>query len=290
MPAPHTTSLRREIASTVAVLADQDDFTAMRQYQTFAFDDHARYLDHVDDLLRTLAAEDGHVTVSLFDPEDYTDYCADTGIEPDDPASRTRYTAELAATGPRIPYTGQPLADLIKTLVDTAVRHATHAYATMLLADAGNCPDCGQDIAHAAFEYASRLLLRILDAAGPGTHHFVCSIPAADETLIAGLHATRDTTGATHFPDAENAEFLTVLAVGIALGSHGGLVLRTTTPGARDRAHGWRLLHGRLHPLTEAEVFNAYWTDAHTGELIAPELHVDYRAGFPLTLDDRPHC
>ncbi|MFI8517906.1 hypothetical protein ACIGEZ_08805 [Streptomyces sp. NPDC085481] len=289
----HTTAsmrraLRREVPSTVALLADEEDFTAMRQYETFAFDDHTRYLAQIEALLKTLAGQGGHTTVALFDPEDYAEYCADTGLDPDHPASRSRYTAERAATGPRVTYTGQPLDALVPLLIDTAVRRATWEYATMLLTEAGECADCGQDIGRASFDRASHLLLRLLDAAGPGTHHLVCSVPATDEQLLAVLHATREATGPARLDSSEGAEFVTVLATGIALDTPGGVVLRTSTPGAPDRLHGWRLHHGRLHPLSEAEVFDAYCTDARTGEPIAPEAGVDYRAGFPLGPDD-PH-
>ncbi|WP_329418833.1 hypothetical protein [Streptomyces sp. NBC_01268] len=285
-------ALRSEVPSTVALLADEEDFTTMRQYGTFAFDDHTRYLAHVEELLRTLAAEGGPTTLALFDPEEFADYCADTGLDPDHPTSRGRYTAERAATGARLAYTGQPLATLVPALVDTAVRRATWEYATMLLTDAGTCADCGKDIGHASFERASRLLVRLLDTAGPGTHHLVCSVPAGDEQLLAVLHTSRDTTGPARLDSSEGAEFVTVLATGIALGTPGGVVLRTHAPDAPARLHGWRLHQGRLHPLTEAEVFDAYCTDARTGEPISPEPGVDYRAGFPLTPDDddtHPH-
>ncbi|MEU8522205.1 hypothetical protein [Streptomyces sp. NBC_01216] len=282
-------ALRREVSSTVGLLADEDDFAAMRRYATFVFDDHPAYLRQVEALLKSLSTRGGHTSVVLFDPEDYAAYCRDTGLDPDHPASRGRYTAELAATGTRVPYTGQPMTDLAPTLIDAAVRRATWEYATMLLTDTGDCADCGQAVGHAAFDRASRLLTSLLDAAGPGTHHLVCSVPAGDEQLLAALRTTRDDTGPARFGSGEGAEFVTVLAAGIALDSPGGLVLRTTRPGARDRLHGWRLLRGALVPLTEAEVFSAYCTDARTGEPVSPEPHADYRAGFPLTPDgDRP--
>ncbi|MEV4950345.1 hypothetical protein [Streptomyces sp. NPDC053755] len=291
MAQPSTTAslrraLRREVPSTVALLADEDDFAAMRHYATFRFDDHPAYLRQVEVLLRDLATRGGHTTVALFDPEEYAAYCHETGLDPDRPDSRSRYTAELAATGARVPYTGQPMTDLVPALIDTAVRRATWEYATMLLSDTGDCAECGQDIGRAAFDRASRLLLRLLEAAGPGTHHLVCSVPAADEQLLALLHTSRDDDGPARLDSAEGAQFVTVLATGIALDSPGGVVLRTSAPGARDRLHGWRLAHGKLLPLTEAEVFNAYCTDARTGEPIAPEPHADYHAGFDLAPDD----
>ncbi|MGI5483935.1 hypothetical protein [Streptomyces lavendofoliae] len=279
-------ALRREVPSTVGLLADDQDFTAMRRrYRTFTFDDHETYLHQVEELLKTLVGEGGHTTVALFDPEDYAAYCAETGLDPDTPASRSRYTAEIAATGACVAYTGQPIDRLVPTLVHRAVRQATWEYATMLLTDAGECADCGQDIGRAAFDQATHTLTRLLDAAGPGTHHLVCSIPA-DEQLLAVLHTDRPPTGPAVLDTTEAAEFVTVLAAGIALESPGGLVLRTTTPAAPDRVHGWRLDRGRLVPLTEAEVFNAYCTDADTGEPLPPEPGVDYRAGFDITPDD----
>ncbi|WP_418955900.1 hypothetical protein [Streptomyces tritici] len=284
---PLRRALRREVARTLGVLADAEDFATMAaRYPSFPFDDHLTYLHEVDRLLRTLASQGGHTTVALFDPHDYADHCADTGSDPDTPAARSRYTAALAATGPHVPYTGQPLAELLPDLIDAAVRHATHQYAALLLAEAGACAECGQDIGRASHGRAVLLLRRLLDTAGPGVHHLVCSIPAPEETLLAVLHVE---TGPAHPPPLRPtgpcAEFLTVLAAGIALHGPGGLVLRTSRPGARDRLHGWRLDRGNLIPLTEAEVFDAYCTDADTGEPLAPEPHVDYRAGFDVTPD-----
>ncbi|MFB8081203.1 hypothetical protein [Streptomyces sp. NPDC056013] len=283
-PANLRRALRREVPSTVGLLADEHDFTAMRRYRTFVFDDHATYLRQVEALLRTLATQGGHTTVTLFDPEEYAAYCAETALDPDHPTSRSRFTAHLAATGARVTYTGQPLSTLLPELVDTAVRHATWEYATTVLATTGDCATCGKDIGRAAFERASRLLARLLEAAGPGTHHLVCSVPAADDQLLAVLHAD-GTTAPTDVEETAAAEFTAVLAAGIVLGAPGGLVLRTTAPGARDRLHGWRLTGGTLTPLTEAEVFAAYCTDARTGEPLSPEPGVDHRAGFPLTPD-----
>ncbi|WP_175408403.1 hypothetical protein [Streptomyces sp. TRM64462] len=279
-------ALRREVPSTVGLLADAQDFAAMRRYRTFAFDDHTTYLRETERLLKSLATSGGHTTVALFDPDDYAAYCTETGLDPDSPASRSRYTAEIAATGARVPYTGQPIDELVPLLIDTAVRHATWEYATMLLTDAGQCADCGQDIGRAAFDQASRAVLRLLTDAGPGTHHLVCSIPTAADNLLAVLHTSRTDTGPAVLDSAEGAQFVTVLAAGIARETPGGLVLRTTAPGTTDRLHGWRLDQGRLVPLTEAEVFNAYCTDADTGEPLPPEPGVEYRAGFELAPDD----
>ncbi|MFF6786807.1 hypothetical protein [Streptomyces sp. NPDC012510] len=268
--------LRREITGTIGLLADEHDFTAMRRYRSFTFDDHTTYLQQVEALLRTLAAQGNHTTVALFDPEEYAEFCADTGLEPDTPASRTRFTAELAATGASLPYEGQPLTELVPELIDEAVRLATWEYATTFLAQIGDCASCGEDIGRASFARAMHLLKRILDTAGPGERHLVCSVSARPQALAAVLHADQNADGATELDESEALEFATILALGLATRSPGGLVMRTTAPDATDRVYGWRLHGDGLAPLTAGEVFDAYCTDIDSGDLVSPESGVDY--------------
>lgn len=281
-------TLRREVPSTVGLLADEQDFAAMTRYRTFTFDDHAAYLQQVDGLLRSLAAQGVHTTVALFDPEEFEEFCRDSGLDPA-AASRTRFTAQIVAGGAALPYTGQPIGRLVPLLINEAVRRATWEYATMLLARPGNCADCGEDIGRSAFERASRVLMRLLEAAGPGTHHLVCSVPAEEEQLLAVLHAERPGDGPVRLDDADGLDFVTVLAAGIAVESPGGVVLRTSGPDTADRVRGWKLDRGRLQPLTAGEVFSAYCTDAITGEPVSPEPGVEYCAGFTIDEPDRHH-
>ncbi|GAA3369041.1 hypothetical protein GCM10020367_09820 [Streptomyces sannanensis] len=281
-------TLRREITGTLGLLTDAQDFAAMRKYRSFAFEDHETYLRQAEGLLRTLSAQGAHTSVALFDPEEFAEYCTAAGLDPDTADSRMRFTAEVASGGARVPYTGQPIDQLVPQLIDTAVRKATWDYATVLLARLGDCAECGRDIGHAAFDRASRMLMALLDAAGPGTHHLVCSVPVEDELLLAVLLAECPEGEPARLDQSEAAEFVTVLAVGIAVNSTGGVVLRTTAPDTPDRLHGWRLQQGRLDPLTAAEVFSAYCTDADTGEPVSPEPGVEYRAGFPVTPAEDP--
>lgn len=286
-------ALRQETVNTVGVLADASDFAAMRRYRTFAFDDHPEYLRQLQALLRSLTSRHLHTTVVLFDPHDFRAFCAEEGIDPDTPLSRSRYTADAAERFGTLAYTGEALDTLVPQLIEHSVRQATWQYATKLLADIGECADCGQDIGRATFEKASRMLGRLLEGAGPGSHHLVCSVPAPAEQLFASLHAT-NTEG---FPSdtmelttSDAAEFVSVLATGIALSTAGGVVLRTKRPATPDRLHGWRLHQGQLLPLTEAEVFSAYCTDTETGDPLPPEPGVEYRAGFDISTEGpEPH-
>lgn len=280
--------LRREIAGTIGLLTDEHDFRAMRRYRSFTFDDHKIYLQQMEALLKTRASQGSHTTIALFDPDEYAEFCAETGLDPDIPSSRTRFTAELAATGPTVTYEGQSLADLVPALVDEAVRQATWEYASTLLARLGACATCGEDIGRAAFTRASNLLVRILDTAQPGNRHLVCSVTGPPETLVAVLHADEDAQGATHLDEAEALEFTTVLALGIATQSPGGLVMRTSAPDTSDRIYGWRLRGDGLEPLTAGEVFDAYCTDIESGDLISPESGVDYCVPPDLGTEEAP--
>lgn len=278
-------TLRREVPSTVGLLAHAGDFAAMCGYRSFTFDDHAdyaEYLRHVEGLLRSLAAQGIHTTVALFDPEEYAEYCGENGLDPDTAETRSRFTAELAGSGAVLPYSGQPVDELVPLLVDEAVRQATWEYATSLLAGVGQCADCGEDIGQASFDRAADTLERLVAGAGPGHHHFVCSVPTETEQLVAVLHADSadDPDTPPRIEGRDGLDFVTVLAAGLALGGPGGLVVRSTTEGHRDRVHGWRLDRGRLTALSAAAVFNAYCTDADTGDPVAPEPGVEYCPGY----------
>ena len=265
--------LRREIAGTIGLLTDEHDFRAMRRYRTFTFDDHATYLQQVEDLLRTRASQGSHTTVALFDPQEYAEFCADTGLDPDTPSSRTRFTAELATTGADPPVRGPaPRPTCVPALVDEAVRQATWEYATTLLARLGACAVLRRG--HRPRRLRPRLRTSssaILDTARPGNHHLVCSVTAPRKPSSPCSTPTRTPSGAAQLDEAEALEFTTVLALGIATQSPGGLVMRTSAPGTPDRIYGWRLRGDGLEPLTAGEVFDAYCTDVDSGDLISPE-------------------
>ncbi|MGP3953051.1 hypothetical protein [Streptomyces sp. 7N604] len=291
-------ALRREVPSTVALLTDEADFAAMRRYATFGFDDHAAYLREMEGLLRALSSQGVHTTVALFDPREYAEFCEETRLDPDLPDSRTRYTADVAGLGATVPYAGQPMELLVPELIGEAERHAALERATALLAAAGDCADCGQDLGRAAYARASQALMRLIEAVGTGAHHVVGSVPVDGAPLIAVLHAACGDDGLVQLRESEALVFCTVLAAGIVTGSRGGVVVRSSTRGGGpqeagprvagsqeagpDVVRGWSLSDSWLQPLTEAEVFAAYCTDADTGEPVPPEPRVDYRPGIEL--------
>ncbi|MFG2098909.1 hypothetical protein [Streptomyces sp. NPDC048612] len=290
--------LRREVPSAAAVLADEQDFQAMSRYRTFPFDDHRSYLRQMEHLLRTLASQGVLTTVSLFDPAAYEKYCTDLALDPDRTDSRSRYTAEVARTGATLTYQGEPLSRLLPLLVEEAGRQATWDHASAVLARAGDCPECGDDLAHAAFARATLAVQQLLASLGSGSHHLVCSVAAGEPPLLAVLHATAEEGTRLQLDESDTLVFCTVLAAGLALRTPGGIVSRTTTgpadhdttgAPAHDTVRGWSLHEAWPRALSAAEVFTAYCTDAETGEPIPPEHGVDYAPGLPLTPPPDPH-
>jgi hypothetical protein len=273
----------RETAGTVAVIADAGGFALMRRYATFRFADHRAYLRRTEGLLRSLAGRHGHTSVALFDPLGFAEFCAREGLDPDSAASRARYTAQIAARGATVPYAGQPLARLVPELLTEHLRRETWEVGTDLLAAAGSCPGCGAPQARCAFGRAAGLLAAVLERIGPGVHHLVCSLIAGTGPLTTALHAARGPGGSLDMAEPEALVLCTLLAVGLATGDPGGLVLRSPVPGGGgEEVRGWSLQGGRLRPLTEAQVFAAYCTDVRTGDPVPPEHGVAYRAAGEL--------
>ncbi|MFE9258296.1 hypothetical protein [Streptomyces sp. NPDC006879] len=293
-PAALRRGLRREAPTVIGVLADPADFTTMTAYPSFAFEDHPSYLRAVHGLLRSLAAQHLHISAVLFDPEEFRLFCAEEGLDADSAAARTCFTAELAASGAGLRYTGQPMDELVPELIDQAARHATWEHATLLLATTSPCTGCGADLARAAVRRARTLLTQVVEGAGPGHHHLVCSVPVLSGHLLTALHAEHLAPPGPGAPtirlhEGGRPDFLTVLAAGLAAQSPGGLVLRSSADSHPDLLRGWRLQRGAPVPLSAAEVFDAYCTDVESGEPMAPEPGVEYHPGFAVDVPGPHH-
>jgi hypothetical protein len=269
-----------EVAGTVAVVPDEAGFALMRRrYRTFRFADHAAYLRHTEALLASLTSGHGYTSVALLDPVEFAEWCERERLDPDSAASRARYAGEIAAHGATLPYEGQPLERLVPRLLAEHQRWETWELGTDLLAGAGECPACGAPLPTCAFGRVAGTLRALLEEAGSGTHHLVCSLADEDGPLTAALHAeAAEGDGPVHLAEQDALVLCTVLAAGLATGRPVGLVMRTAPAGGGpERVCGWSLHEGALRPLSEAEVFAAYCTDALTGEPVPPETGVTYR-------------
>ncbi|MFE9559100.1 hypothetical protein ACFYMW_39175 [Streptomyces sp. NPDC006692] len=127
-------------------------------------------------------------------------------------------------------------------------------------------------------------LSRLLAVVGPGQHHIVCSLGFTG-IAVAHIDVVPLSTGmvVSHSP-AETTALAALVARAFSFPpTEGGLMVRTQSaqePG--ERVRGWRVRGGWLFPLTAAEVFSAYCTDALTGDPLSPESGVEYSAGLSI--------
>src|SRR5262249_34918015 len=118
----------------------------------------------------------------------------------------------------------------------------------------------------------------ILAGMGDGHHHVTVVTRFGSATVVA------DVRGDTASLDTDHPLPLAWMHLAAAreTGTGAAITVRSATErGVEVRA--WPLAaDGEISPQTEAELFAAYCTDADTGEPIAPEHAVSYRAAFPL--------
>ncbi|MFD3543159.1 hypothetical protein ACFWUQ_27190 [Streptomyces sp. NPDC058662] len=122
---------------------------------------------------------------------------------------------------------------------------------------------------------AAALFMGFLDAAGDGCHVLVVAASANGDSL--GMAVPFHSKGETTDLDPDDAlEAMKILTLAASVG--GGAVMRTNFADETSRVRGWKLVEFYAKPLNAAEIFNAYCMDARTGEVIAPELGVEYVA------------
>ncbi|MFB7649345.1 hypothetical protein ACFC0S_16195 [Streptomyces sp. NPDC056084] len=183
------------------------------------------------------------------------------------PASRTaRDYAETALLEHRI----------FGTLDDD---HTTNAAATLLNAT-GTCPCCGNNVGWASVTVADRILAALGEDLPGHRHYLAVSFEHADHVQPAGLQLDR-IDGALTADAADTVRFLLALAAAVCQ-DRGGLMARSSLVDADDQVRGWRIGGGVATPLDRAEVFNAYCTDATTGEPIPPSPQTEYCDAFTL--------
>ncbi|MEU5436495.1 hypothetical protein AB0G73_24380 [Streptomyces sp. NPDC020719] len=133
-----------------------------------------------------------------------------------------------------------------------------------------------------ALRRATTAVARLLAVLGTGQQHLVCSDGrAAAITTVDVVLCGEEMT--LHHTAADTWALARVLARALTSQGGGGLVVRTSaTQDTAERVRGWRVRDGWLTPLTAAQVFSAYCTDAVTGDPLSPERGIEYCPGLPI--------
>ncbi|MDI5969869.1 hypothetical protein POF50_011065 [Streptomyces sp. SL13] len=271
---------RKDIGHVVALLTTPEDFGIMRQqFRSFRYTDYDAYLNQMQYLLDSLA-ETSSAYVTVFDPAAFADFCAREELEPDSPSSRSRYAAGAAVQEVRLPYEGDEVSDLMDDLMEAVDKRQSLEKAMRIIGTSslGGMPP------YEFLDRARTAVGELLRGLGTGTHHLVCSVAHEAERLVAVLHVACTDEGVTRVPEDDRLPFTVHVAAGLRSGGVAGIVARTsaTQNEANEVVRGWTISEGWVRPLTEAQVFAAYCTDADTGEPIPPEHRVEYAAGFPV--------
>ncbi|WP_435245041.1 hypothetical protein [Streptomyces tendae] len=152
--------------------------------------------------------------------------------------------------------------------------------AAALLNATKRCPCCNNSVGWASLTVANRIVAA-LDKDLPGhRHHLAVSFEHADRNHNTGLHLDR-VDGAFAANAEDTVRFLLALAAAVCQ-DDGGLTVRSAQVDAADQVRGWSIGGGFAVPLSRAEIFNAYCTDAATGEPIPPEPDTEYCDAFNL--------
>ncbi|MFD5790469.1 hypothetical protein ACFWH1_28085 [Streptomyces sp. NPDC127037] len=128
------------------------------------------------------------------------------------------------------------------------------------------------------FEHGERavdIFGRLLNAAGPGSHHVAMAIYGAAGFTSHSLEFAQDEERIALSP-AEAIDACYVLAVVLSGEYTGGMVMRSQRDG-KETLCGWKFEDGETLPLNRAETFDAYCTNPETGDIIPPEPGVEYK-------------
>ncbi|MFB8442675.1 hypothetical protein ACFC7A_26855 [Streptomyces niveus] len=116
---------------------------------------------------------------------------------------------------------------------------------------------------HPAVARAADLVVAIFGSVGDGCHHLTVS--------VGGCGAAVPFHNVGEFTDADFGCVRDVVGLLACTGEWvGGAVVRSECVDGSSRVRGWRVMDGVACPLGRAEVFDAYCTDAFSGELISP--------------------
>ncbi len=225
-------------------------------YASFEWSDgeHEAYLDAHDDAIERSRSAGALVHVGRFDHDGYRDFCRDSDLPADSASTRSAFAARAGESGSAREWDGT-VRDLLLT--------------ESLLGGAEPDP--------AAQSLIDELTdLMVTAPPGPGEFTVTVSAPGGEVTVTFPWERAGQ--------DLQVGRPLEVLFAAVTAGvAHSaGLIARVPTgvvlPGGivQTRVLGWRLGDNSVTEIATAELFNAFCTDATTGDLLAPEFGTVY--------------
>nr|GID83689.1 hypothetical protein Ade03nite_26130 [Actinoplanes derwentensis] len=248
------------------MVADEATFRQLSAaYASFVWspDQHSEYLDVHDDAIEKSRRDGAVVLVGRFEHADFVDFCAEAGLAPDSAASRSAYAVRAGASAEVKEWDGSARDLLLSaSLLDSVGTRAEEAIA-------------------AAQQVVEELTDLMLSAPpGPGSVTVTVSAPGDEVTTVL---FPWELAGDEMQVSRPFELLFTAVAAGVVNG--GGLIVRIRTGVdlrggvAQTRVLGWRLGDHDAAEISDAELFNAFCTDATTGDLLPPEYGTVYGRG-----------
>ncbi|MFD7989669.1 hypothetical protein ACFV4M_40725, partial [Kitasatospora indigofera] len=266
----------------LAVAADAADFACLSRYGMFGPATYEAYLRRTESQLRALRGQGLEVHLRVLDPADFEDFCEEFGLGPEDPAARVAYAADPELAGEPFVYGGERLGELLPALVEDHRARVRISIACSALLAALEGDERPEPRLTAVLGHVSELYLALAAGAGEGCHLLTLRTygPEDGEELTAAAEVCAE-DGRLFVGGREAEAFCVTLAAGIAADGAGELLLHSVRAAGRPPlVCGWRLLAGRLGPMTVPEVFAALADDAVRG--VGLPDGVAARPGFPL--------
>ncbi|KJK60013.1 hypothetical protein [Saccharothrix sp. ST-888] len=275
----------------LAVAADPADFARLRGHGLFAGVDYGHYLRRTESQLRALRSEGVDVHLRVLEPVDYTDFCEQHLLAPDDPVARVAYAADPELAGEPFVYRGECLVELLPVLLADHLARVRISVGCSALLVAVGWEDHPEERLAAVLHYASEVYLELGAGAGEGRHLLTLrSVGLMDGQQLAA-HAELDVASGAFTASGREVEALCVtLAAAVAGYGAGELLLyrRVGPGGERDapgrhepgerQVLGWVLVDGWLRPMSALETAATLVAVEPEG---SPERLVAC-AGFPL--------
>ncbi|GAA1581494.1 hypothetical protein [Actinoplanes couchii] len=254
---------QRSLQRVTLMIADEATFRLLSEsYASFVWspDQHEEYLDSHDGAVEKSRRAGGLLHLGRFDHDDYLDFCEADGLPPDSGASRSAYAVWCSETGMAKEWEGS-----VRDLLVSA----------SLLDAVGSDVDAAVSAAGKVVDELTDLML----TAPPGSGSVTVTVSAPGDEVTTVVFPWEQARTELRVNRPFDVLFAAVTA-GVANG--GGLIVRLPTGVVLDgavpqtRVLGWRLGHHDATEIPEAELFNAFCTDATTGDLLPPEFGTVY--------------
>jgi hypothetical protein len=298
----------------IAIIADEEEWQALaEQNPLFEFESYRSYLADTERRMRAAARAGRQVLAGPLMPHQFETRADAAHLPRDSPRALKEYERFMADLGPltRL-WTGEPITQVLERLRAHARAETLQARAIPALSAAAHLHENADEVAQRAMAEAAHVLMAIVEGGGDGQHELHVHVTLPEGDLEYTLPYSRCGKVVAFPDDGDEHMAVVLLAIASLAERPGSMTLRSRpqlaffpprrkpkgndtpdspTPDASTESvlRAWRL--GGLLPqqMSECQVF-AFACISRSGEPVAPEPGMRFRAAFPLDHGACPTC